>query len=92
MGRDHVWEFGACHPRARVGLNNWIKSMENHSFANFHELRNVFGSADYVRPYTVFNIGGNRYRLIATVHYDHGRVAVEGILTHSDYDRFRWRR
>jgi len=43
-------------------------------FADFNSLPSTFPSADYVEPLTVFNIGGNKFRLIAAIHYSRGKV------------------
>lgn len=61
-------------------------------YKHFVQLRQTFASADYVSPFTVFNIAGNKYRLIAIVSYGLGVVSVEHILTHREYDKDRWRR
>lgn len=66
--------------------------MEAGRFRHLVDLRMTFGSADDVRPYVVFNIGGGRYRLIALVNYGLGFVSIERVLTHAEYDRGKWRR
>jgi len=48
----------------------------------------MFGSADYMPPFTVFNIAGNKYRLITTVHYGSKSVFIRWMLTHSEYDKW----
>ena len=50
------------------------------------------GSADYVDPFMVFNIGGNKYRLIAVIHYNRRKVYIRQVLTHAEYDRDKWKR
>jgi mRNA interferase HigB len=59
---------------------------------DFNELRGTFASADYVDGLTVFNIGGNKYRLIASIHYNRRKVYVRDVLTHEQYDREGWKR
>jgi mRNA interferase HigB len=61
-------------------------------FHDFNELREVFASADYVGGLTVFNIGGNKYRLIASIHYNRHKVYIRDVLTHAAYDRGDWKR
>ncbi len=65
--------------------------MESNSFQNFVELKQGLGSADYVKPYTVFDIGGNKYRLIALIDYELGIISIESVLTHAEYDKSKWR-
>ncbi|HSE86741.1 MAG TPA: type II toxin-antitoxin system HigB family toxin [Candidatus Binatia bacterium] len=56
------------------------------------ELKKTFGSADQVKPHMVFNISGNKYRLIAIVDYALQSVSIERVLTHAEYDEGRWRK
>ena len=65
--------------------------MESNRFKNFIELRRTFGSADYVKPYLVFNISGNKYRLVGLVDYAMETVSIQNVLTHAEYDRGKWR-
>ncbi|SFU34713.1 mRNA interferase HigB [Nitrosomonas eutropha] len=60
-------------------------------FADFNDLRGTFASADYVDGLTVFNIGGNKYRLIASIHYNRHKVYIRAVLTHEEYDRDEWK-
>ncbi len=59
-------------------------------------LKRTFASVDLVpvkgRDFYVFDIGGNKYRLIAAIHFNSQRLFVRHILTHSDYDTERWKR
>ena len=66
--------------------------MEGKDFVDFNELKATFASADYVNGLTVFNVGGNKYRLIAAIHYNRRKVFVRAVLTHPEYDRGQWKR
>lgn len=79
------------HPDSASSLKAWTQNIEQNAFKHFVQLRQAFATADYVSPYTVFNIAGNKYRLIAVVSYALGAVSVEHILTHPQYDKGRWR-
>lgn len=46
----------------------------------------MFPWADQVGKLTVFNIGGNKVRLIAAIHYNRQKVYIQAVLTHSEYD------
>lgn len=48
-------------------------------------------SADQVGKLTVFNISGNKVRLIAAIHYNRGRIYIRAVLTHAEYDEKRWK-
>lgn len=70
----------------------WYHTMESNIFTDFNDLRATFASADYVDGLTVFNVGGNKYRLIAAIHYNRRKVFIRAILTHADYDQGDWKR
>jgi len=55
-------------------------------------LRQTFGSADYVEGFTIFDVGGNRYRIAAVIHYDQQRLYIRRVMTHAEYDRNDWRK
>lgn len=48
--------------------------------------------ADQVGKFTVFNIGGNKVRLIAAVHYNRNKIYIRHVLTHCEYDAGKWKK
>ena len=89
---DRIEVFVEKHPDSKTSLDAWVQAMESNDFAHFAQLRQTFGTADYVKPYMVFNISGNKYRLVALINYVLGRASVERILTHAEYDKGKWRK
>ncbi len=84
-------QFWARRPEAEGPLRAWHQAMEREHWEGFAELRIRFPSADQVGKFTVFNLGGNKYRLIAAIHYNRGKVFVRHVLTHQEYDRGHWK-
>ena len=84
--------FGGDFPDSKQPLTRWFKTLGKQDFKHFAELRSVVLSADRVGDFTAFNIGGNKYRLIASIHFNHRKVLVRHILTHSEYDKGRWKK
>lgn len=84
--------FWERYPAAEAPLRHWHTVVDKTAFADFNELRRTFPTADYVRPYTIFNVGGNNFRLIAAVHYEVQRVYVRWVLTHAEYNRWNKQR
>lgn len=84
-------EFWTKHPDAESPLQSWYRIMVSETFTDFNDLKATFASADYVDGLTVFDIGGNKYRLIAAIHYNRHKAYVRAILTHADYDRGNWK-
>jgi len=89
--RKRLNDFSEIHPDARAALAEWYRIMKKHSFATFAELRSLFPAADKVGKLTVFNIGGNKYRLIASVQYNRKRIYIRAVLTHEAYNSGKWR-
>jgi mRNA interferase HigB len=83
-------QFWAVHPRAEVPLRGWFTQTSAAEWQNFADLRATFPSADRVGNGTVFNIGGNNYRLIVRVFFSSHKVYVLRIMTHVQYDREDW--
>ena len=52
----------------------------------------MFATADQVGKLTVFNVGGNKVRVIAAIHYNRKRIYIRAVLTHDEYDRGRWKK
>ena len=77
------------HPTAREKLLAWHKTMEACSAKDFNELKLTFNSADYVpKDFTVFDIGGNDYRIVARIYYDTQKVYLRLVGTHIEYDKW----
>lgn len=91
IGRDLIRAFARKHPDSKSSLRNWAQVIEANNFSHFVELKEAFGSADYVKPFTVFNISGDKYRLISIVEYLLQTVSVEDVLTHEEYEKQHWR-
>jgi mRNA interferase HigB len=84
-------EFAKRFPDAEKPLHAWCKLVEKSSFRNFAELKHAFNSVDRVGDLVVFDICGNKYRLIAYVRFDWQRCFVKHVLTHREYDEERWK-
>ena len=65
--------------------------MSSTDFGSFAAIKRVFGSVDKVGKFTVFDIGGNKFRLIAAIHYNRKKVYIRHVLTHAAYDRGKWK-
>lgn len=90
--RKRLLEFAKKHPDCSTALESWYRIVKRTDFNSFTELRQTFPSADKVGNLTVFNIGGNKARLIAAVHYNFHRIYIRQILTHKEYNRGSWRK
>jgi len=89
--RKRLIEFSNIHPDAEVPLDRWYRIVKSTNFASFSDLRKTFPTADQLGRLTVFNIGGNNYRLIAFIIYSNKRIYIRQILTHSEYNKDKWK-
>lgn len=89
--KKRLVEFAARFPVSRDPLFKWYRIVSQTDFASFAAVRSVFRAADRVGKLTVFDIGGNKFRLIAAIHYNRGRVYIRHVLTHAEYDKGKWK-
>jgi mRNA interferase HigB len=81
-------EFWETYPDAEKPLKAWRQLMRSKSYAPSHEVRADFPSVDFLKDkVTVFDIGGNKYRLVVTMRYDWEKVFIRHVVTHKEYDR-----
>lgn len=83
-----VRDFFNKYPESEESLMTWFDVTEAMSFANFHEVKKSFNSVDAIgNSLYVFNIHGNKYRLIARIHFRVRTVYIRFIGTHQQYDK-----
>ncbi len=82
----------SIHPEAQISPNNWFRVAKKADWTMFADLQATFRSADQIGKYTVFDIGGNKYRLIAEINYRRRKVFLRYILTHAEYSRGKWKK
>jgi len=83
--------FVTIHPTARPSLATWERIATAATWGNLVETRADWPTADQVGRLTVFNIGGNEYRLVTYIDYRRRKVFIRAILTHADYDKGDWK-
>jgi mRNA interferase HigB len=84
------------HPDAAVALAAWVQNASQARWRNLTEVRKVYPHADPVnvasrRTAVVFNIRGNRYRLVTAIHYNRQVVYTLRFMTHAEYSKDRWK-
>jgi len=92
ISRRKLKEAAARHPDLEGPLDTWFRIVKKASWRSLAEVRTSFSSADAVGKWTVFNVKGNQYRLIAEINYAFGRIYIRDVLTHAEYDRGGWKR
>jgi mRNA interferase HigB len=80
--------FWEAHPEARTPLETWHSIVSGALWNSPQEIKDRFGSVDFVGGNrAIFNIGGNKFRLVALVAYRSHRVFVKFVGTHAQYDK-----
>jgi len=83
--------FAALHPQADEPLQGWRRVIEKNRFGCWAELKAAFNAVDKVDDLTVFDIGGNKCRLIAYIRFERQIFYIKAVLTHRDYDKGAWK-
>jgi len=91
ISRKRLLEFGIEHPDANQPLDDWYRVAKDATWNSLAEVHQVYPHADLYGIYTVFNIGGNKYRLVVELHYENQVALIRHVLTHAEYDRNKWK-
>ena len=86
-GEKLILDFGRKHADARKPLARFRALASAAQWRHFPELKQTFPAADYASESgtVIFNIGGNKYPLIARVDFEEESLTVEAVLRHEDY-------
>lgn len=81
-------EFWTKHNQAREPLSSWYHETVRAKWENPQDIKNKYRSADFLGDNRViFNIGGNKFRLIVKINYDYSVVYIRFVGTHKEYDK-----
>lgn len=86
---NKAWtKFAALHRDAEAPLQAWCKIVETATFS-YAELKGAFNATDKVGDFYVFDIGGNKYRVISSIHFNRQMLFVRHVFTHQEYDKWK---
>jgi len=89
VSEKRIREFIAREPRSAEPMWNWLDAVESASWRNPGDLKRTFSAtASLVGDKTIFNVGGNNYRVETYVHYRQQIVYIKRIGTHKEYDKW----
>lgn len=86
-----IWQAKERWPQAANALDTWFRLMRSSEPADFAAMKVLFPATDKVGQFHVFDIGGNKLRLIAVVQYRYKKVYIQRIMDHAEYDKGRWK-
>ena len=79
------------HPDCHTALDQWYRLSKKAQWRNFDDVKRCFTAVDKVGNKFVFDVGGNKLRLIAAIHFNTGRLFIRAVLTHREYDKGDWK-
>lgn len=87
VSRRVLIAFWRAHPDAEAPLTAWFNAARTAIWTSPHDIKAAYGSAELVGDNrVVFNIGGNKYRLVVRVSYVYKQVLIKFVGTHAEYD------
>jgi len=87
-----IRKFAEKYPDTKNALDRCFKTLSKNNYNSFDDLRRTFSnSVDQVGECVIFNIGGNKVRLIAKILYSIKTVYIKYVLTHAEYDLGKWK-
>ncbi len=84
-------KFIKNYPNSKSALNDWTRTVRKAAWQHIFDVKKIYPSADSVGNFTVFNLNGNKYRLIVGIDYEDQIVYIKYILTHDEYDLGTWK-
>jgi mRNA interferase HigB len=91
ISKAAITEFSKIHPDPLEPMLYWHSITKRAAWRHLADVRTDFPHADAVGTFTVFNISGNKYRLISVIKYQWQIVYIRHILTHADCDKGKWK-
>jgi mRNA interferase HigB len=91
IDKKRIMEACIVYPSAKSQLEQWYTTIKNGTYPNLTALRKTYPHADPVGKATVFNIKGNDFRLITSIHYNTQTCFILEVLTHAEYNTNAWK-
>lgn len=92
ISKKKLRDFWERYPQCESALRAWFKIVRSTRYRMWSELRETFGGkVDKEAGKTIFDVGGNKCRVITVVHFNRGRVYIRHVLTHPEYDKGKWK-
>lgn len=86
--RKTLLDYCKKYPEAATALQQWYYELSKADFKNFNELKKVYGNASLVGDdRVVFNIMGNKYRLVVRMVFEFKAIQIKWFGTHTEYDK-----
>jgi mRNA interferase HigB len=87
-----LFEKGRKYPDAGGAIQTWFDVARDVQWRSLEDIRKTFPATDMIGPLAIFNIHGNRYRLIARMVFAYQRIYIKEFLTHAEYSKGAWKK
>ena len=91
ISRKALRSFWERHPESEEVLTDWFQKIKNVKARSLVELRKTFPTADLIGDCLVFNVGGNKYRVVVHTDFRLQVVFIRFVMSHADYDKDKWK-
>lgn len=91
ISRKRLREFWEKDDRSQMPLDEWYRRIKRLKANDLADLRQTFPQADLVGKCIVFNVGGNKYRVITKIDFQRQITFIRFVLTHAEYDKDKWK-
>ena len=91
ISEKRICEAKEKWPRSATALDQWYRIIKRNSPKDFAAMKAMFPATDKVGAFHVFDIGGNKLRLIAGVEYWAQRIYIKHLLDHREYEKDKWK-
>jgi len=90
ISRKKLLEAAERHRDLAGPLDVWYRIAKKAEWRNLVDVKRVFPTADAAGRFTIFNIKGNAYRLVAEINYRTQKIFLRHVLTHAEYGKGNW--
>jgi mRNA interferase HigB len=88
IARKTLLHYCKKYPLAELALQEWYHELNQCNFKNFNELKNIYGNASLISDdRVVFNIMGNKYRLVVRIVFEFKAIQIKWFGTHAEYNK-----
>jgi len=91
ISRKRLRDYCQNHADSCEALDDWYKIASQANWNKLIEVQTIYPQSEAVGNFTIFNIKGNKYRLIVSLNYQKQIVYIKYILTHAEYDKGNWK-
>jgi mRNA interferase HigB len=86
-----ITKFARDHIRSEASMNQWLQAVKNARWNRPTDVVSTFNTADCIKGTWIFNIGGGKFRLAASIRFPEKALRVLDVMTHAEYDKGKWK-